>query len=107
MRQHDVIVSFGKGGEFEFKLSAADVSKQTVDDARQWFDREFIALECDVASPIGKVLSADRVLAVAKYSGVQRFRDEHDWAKEFARNTVALLGREVIRVDVPNYTVGY
>ena len=107
MRQHDVIVSFGKGGEFEFKLSAADVSRQSADDARQWFDREFVALECDVASPIGKVLSADRVLSVAKYSGAQRFCDEQEWAEEFARNAAALLGRQVIRVDVPNYTVGY
>jgi len=77
-----------------------------MEEARQWFDREFIALECDVASPIGKVLSADRVLSVAKYSGVRRFREEHAWAEEFARNTASLLGREYVRVDIPNYSVG-
>jgi hypothetical protein len=107
MLQHDVLVSFGKGDDFEYKLSSADIANVTMDDARKWFDREFVALECDVASPIGKVLSADRVLSVAKYSGVRRFRDETAWAREFARNVVALLGREVIRIDVPNYTVGY
>jgi len=107
MRQHQVAVSFGEGNEFEFRISPEDVARSSTSDARQWFDREFVALECDVASPIGKVLSADRVLSVAKYSGVRRFRDEHDWAKEFARNAAALLGREFIRVDVPNYSVGY
>ncbi|MBS1135569.1 MAG: hypothetical protein H6R02_2710 [Burkholderiaceae bacterium] len=107
MRQHQVTVSFGKGDDFEFRISSDDVAKQSMDEARQWFDREFIALECDVASPIGKVLSADRVLSVAKYSGARRFRDEHAWAEEFARNTASLLGREYVRVDIPNYSVGY
>jgi hypothetical protein len=107
MRQHQVTVSFGKGDDFEFRTSSDDVAKRSMEEARQWFDREFIALECDVASPIGKVLSADRVLSVAKYSGARRFRDEHAWAEEFALNTASLLGREYIRVDIPNYSVGY
>ena len=34
------------------------MAAHTADAARQWFDREFIALECDVPSPIGKVLIA-------------------------------------------------
>ena len=106
MSRH-VIVSFGPGTEFEFKVPAAEVAGQSADAARQWFDREFVALECDVPSPIGKVLIADRVLSVAKYAGVQRFREQRDWAEEFARNAAVMLGRDLVRVDVPNYTVGY
>lgn len=102
-----VIVSFGPDTEFEFFVPAADVAAHTADAARQWFDREFIALECDVPSPIGKVLIADRVLSVAKYAGAERFREQHDWAREFARNTAVMLDRDLVRVDVPNYTVGY
>ncbi len=106
MSRH-VIVSFGQGNEFEFSVPAADVLGQSAESARQWFDREFVALECDVPSPIGKILLADRVLSVAKYSGVERFREQRDWAEQFARNAAAMLGRDLIRVDVPNYTVGY
>jgi hypothetical protein len=102
-----VIVSFGQDTEFEFFVPAADVAALTAEAARQWFDREFVALECDVPSPIGKVLIADRVLSVAKYAGAERFRDQHDWAREFARNTAVMLDRDLVRVDVPNYTVGY
>jgi hypothetical protein len=102
-----VIVSFGQDTEFEFFVPAADVAARTADAARQWFDREFVALECDVPSPIGKVLIADRVLSVAKYAGVERFREQRDWAQEFARNTAVMLDRDLVRVDVPNYTVGY
>ncbi len=102
-----VIVSFGQDTEFEFFVSAADLAGHPADAARQWFDREFVALECDVPSPIGKVLIADRVLSVAKYAGAERFREQHDWAREFARNTAVMLDRDLVRVDVPNYAVGY
>jgi hypothetical protein len=56
---------------------------------------------------MGKVLLADRILSVAKYSGEQRFRDHPEWAEQFARNAAAMMGREVIRVDVEKYTIAY
>jgi hypothetical protein len=102
-----VIVSFGPGTEFEYKIHPADLAKESAESARQWFDREFIALECDVPSPIGKILIADRVLSVAKYAGAQRFREQQEWAEQFARNAAVMLGRDLVRVDVPNNTVGY
>jgi hypothetical protein len=106
MSRH-VIVSFGPDPEFDFHLAAADVAGQSADAARHWFDREFVALECDVPSPIGKVLVADRLLSVAKYAGPRRFREQREWAEQFARNAAVMLGRDLVRVDVPNYTVGY
>lgn len=102
-----VIVSFGPDTEFEYKIPAAELTGHSADAARRWFDREFVALECDVPSPIGKVLIADRLLSVAKYAGPERFRDQHEWAEQFARNAAVMLGRDLVRVDVPNYTVGY
>ena len=107
MHPGQVIVSFGAGQEFELKLSAADRAAQNREAARDWFDREFIALECDVASPIGKVLSADRVLSVAKYSGARRFTEHAQWAHEYAVNAAALLDADLVRVDVANYSIGY
>ena len=101
--QHHVIVSFGKEKEFEFKFSSGAQSDTT----RQWFDHEFTVLECDVATPTGKILAVDRILSVAKYAGEARFRDQPAWADQFAKNTAALLGRELIRVDVEHYSIGY
>ena len=101
--QHHIIVSFGKDAEYEYRLSAPG----TAEEARQWFDREFVKLECDVATPTGKILAVDRILSVAKYAGENRFRDQRTWADQFARNTAALLGRELIRVDVEHYSIGY
>ncbi len=106
MSRH-VIVSFGPETEFEYSIPVAELAGVTAESARQWFDREFIALECDVPSPIGKILIADRVLSVAKYAGAQRFRDQREWAAQYARNASVMLGRDLVKVDVPNYTVGY
>jgi hypothetical protein len=102
-----VTVSFGANRDYEFKLHDADRASAAREAARQWFDREFIALECDLPSPIGKVLLADRVLSVAKYAGERRFREDPDWARQFARNAAAMLDRDVIQVDVANNSVGY
>lgn len=101
--QHHVIVSFDKGKEFEFKFLGGASS----DEARQWFDREFITLECDVATPTGKILAVDRILSVAKYAGESRFLEQRTWAEQFAKYTAALLGRELIRIDVEHYSIGY
>jgi hypothetical protein len=104
---HHVIVSFGDNREYEYKVSAADVAGISAQDARDWLEREFAALECDLPNPIGKVLLADRVLSVAKYAGERRFKEHTQWAEQFARCAAVALGREVIRIDVANYTVGY
>ncbi|MCL2525184.1 MAG: hypothetical protein FWF20_09865 [Betaproteobacteria bacterium] len=102
MQQH-VIVSFGKDGEYDFKATGGGAA----DEARQWFEREFEALKCDVTSPTGKILAVDRILSVAKYAGVERFRGKSTWARQFAKHTAAVLGRELIRVDVEHYSIGY
>ena len=64
-------------------------------------------LECDVATPTGKILAVDRILSVAKYAGQARFRDQPEWTQQFLHHTVAILGRDLIRVDVLNYSIGY
>ena len=107
MRQNQVTVSFGPTEEFEFQFAASDPGNPTAEQARAWFDREFVALECDLPSPVGKVLSADRVLSVAKYSGARRFRADPAWGAVYARNTAAPLGRDSVRVDLVNDVLGY
>ena len=101
--QHHVIVSFGRDKEYEYKI----IGGIPPDEARQWLSREFEALECDVATPTGKILAVDRILCVAKYAGEGRFRDQRTWAEQFAKYTAAILGRELIRVDVEHYSIGY
>lgn len=105
--QYRVIVSFGKDGQYDYKFSVKDIAGVSGEVARQWFDREFEALGCEVISPTGKILLVDRILSVAKYAGMQRFHDQQIWADQFARYTLALLGRDLVRVDVGAYAIGY
>jgi hypothetical protein len=56
---------------------------------------------------MGKVLVADRILSVARYAGERRFREHPDWAQQFARHAAAMMGREVVRVDVDKYSIEY
>ncbi len=104
--QHLVMVVFDRNTEFEYRLTL-DESSGLQEEARVWFEREFLALECDVATPTGKILAVDRVLSVAKYAGAQKFSGDTAWVSAFAKYASALLGRELIRIDVEHYTIGY
>jgi len=104
---YTVIVAFGKGKEYEFKFAPAELGGQTAEEARRWFDKEFVNLECEPSNPVGKVLIIDKVLNVAKYGGEARFAENGGWAKSFVQNTALALGRDTIRVDVADFIIGY
>jgi|APFre7841882724_1041349.scaffolds.fasta_scaffold10776_3 hypothetical protein len=105
--RHHVILSFGRGNELELDFSSDELVGRTASDAHRWFAREFEALDCPITNPIGKVLLADLIISVARDSGEARFREHPDWARDYARNAAVLLQRDLIRVDIPNATVGY
>ncbi|HEY5762438.1 MAG TPA: hypothetical protein VIS73_04445 [Rhodocyclaceae bacterium] len=103
----NVKVVFGKGREYDYVFQEADLSGATDIAARQWFDSEFEALECEPSNPVGKVLIIDKILNVAKYGGEDRFAGQKEWAHRFARNTALALGRDTICVDVAGFSIGY
>jgi len=105
--QYHVDVSFGKGKEYRYEFSEAELAESSPEESRRWFDREFMDLECEIISPTGKVLIIDKILGVARKGGEQRFIDGKAWARQFARYTALALGRDTIRVDVDAFSIGY
>ncbi len=103
---YHVIVSFHKDKQYEYKFGTSTIGT-TQEGARQWFNQQFETLGCDVVTPTGKVLIVDRILSVAKYAGEERFQNDAAWADTFAKNAAMILGRDVIRVDVAAYAIGY
>lgn len=99
--RHEVTVLFA-GGE-EVSLHTTDV--MTLDAARSWLDQEFTRLECEFARPTGKVLFADKLLAIAQAADAQGFADKA-WADQYARAAAGALNRPLIRIDVAASTVG-
>ena len=102
-----VTVAFGRDREYPYKFSPEDLAESSPEAARRWFDREFSELKSDPVNPVGKVLIIDKILDVARAGGEQRFADGQNWAAKFARCTALALGREMVRVDVPAYSISY
>lgn len=90
-------------GAEEITLRVADAL--TVDAARTWLDQEFTRLSCVPTRPTGKVLLADKLLAVAEASAAEGFADAA-WAASYARAAAGALNRPLIRVDVAAATIG-
>ena len=105
--QYQVIVSFGKEKEFTCEPAQQELGAASTEEARHWFEKAFLTFKCDVATPTGKVLAVDRILSVAKYAGEAQFAEHTSWADQFARYTAVVLGRDLIRVDVEHYSIGY
>jgi hypothetical protein len=102
-----VIVSWGETATYPFDLE--EVQPMPHDMARQWLDQQFIDLDCEPLRLTGKVLLADKVLAIAQAAGPSRFADDQyrPWARVFARAVSAMLAKPVVRIDVPALTVSY
>ena len=104
MRQ-DVFVRFDARNEFEIPVHGA--AGLAADEARRWLDEQFVANDCEPLRASGKVLTADKVLALADGVGPERFRDDAQWREAFARAVVVALGQPVVRVDVEGRALTY
>jgi hypothetical protein len=100
--RHHVIVKFANGGEVDLHPAEALAHEA----ARVWLDREFTRLECEPLRASGKVLFADKVLAVAQAAGPAAFADGA-WAEQFARAAAGALGKPTIRIDLDSASIGY
>ena len=104
MRQ-EVFVQFGN--DREFALPVASDAAMSNADARRWLDDQFIANECEPLRASGKVLTADKILALAVAVGPLRFSDDAAFANDFARATLGALGKPLVRVDVDGGAVTF
>ena len=77
------------------------------DDARRWLDEQFAANDCEPLRASGKVLIADKVLAIAQAIGQHGFEEDETLRLAFARAATAALGRSVVRIDVDAHTISY
>ena len=102
-----VTVSWSESSTYRFDLE--EVQPMPHEQARVWLDEQFPELECDPLRLSGKVLTADKVLAVAQGAGEPHFRDvaHKEWALSYARAASAALAKPVVRVDLATMSVGY
>ncbi|MDZ7857855.1 MAG: hypothetical protein U5O44_16910 [Sphaerotilus sp.] len=96
-------VSFGPDQEFRI---AADAS-MSADDARRWLDEQFLDFDCEPLRASGKVLVADKLLAIAEAAGPEAFAAGDAWTMRFAEAAGAATARAKIRMDVPGRTLDF
>ncbi len=98
MRQ-DVTVVFGAHESVEIlvPVSAQALSPEA---GRRWLDEVFVANQCEPRRASGKLLTADKLLAIADTVGSQRFESDADFRQAYAQAAVAAMGKPVIRVDL-------
>lgn len=102
--QSEVKVVFGPGREIDLVVDGSEVL--SFDAARQWLDEQFVKNGCEPLRGSGKVLIADKILAVAAAVGFDAFADDA-FALDYARAASGALSKALLRVDVPKLTLSY
>ena len=102
-----VTVSWSSAATYRFDLD--EVQPMPHELARAWLDEQFTDMACEPIRFTGKVLTADKVLAVAQAAGAAMFRDmtHREWAVTYARAVSAALAKPVVSVDLDTMPVGY
>ena len=104
--RRQVTVNFGPAGTV-VGAPALDETDWPSDQARRWLEDQFVALECEPLRASGKVLTVDKVLAVATAIGLRTLADDEALRTNFARAVVGALGRPLVQVDVTTNTVTF
>ena len=90
----------------EYRIDLEGKPPMAHEEGRRWLDEQFMQLECEPLRASGKVLTADKVLTVARAADAALLSDPV-WALNFARAASAALAKSVVRVDVPSMAISY
>jgi hypothetical protein len=100
----EVKVVFDANEQVDLVVDASEVL--SYDAARQWLDEQFVKHGCEPMRGSGKVLIADKILAVANAVGPQALRDPA-FGLDYARAASGALSKALLKVDIPKLSVSY
>lgn len=100
----EVIIIFKDQPQVQIELTNAQ--PMPGEEARRWLDAQFTEMDCEPLRPTGKLLTADKVVVVAKAAGPHKFANSQ-WAHEFASAATAALGKPMIHIDVVALSISY
>jgi len=101
----EVTVRYAPDDEFEIPLTAGDALP--ADAARRWLDEQFVANDCEPLRASGKVLTADKLLAIAAAVGPRRFESDDAFRHDYACAAAGALGKPVVRIDVDARSIDF
>jgi len=100
----EVKVVFDVNEQVDLVVDASEVL--SYDAARRWLDEQFVKHGCEPMRGSGKVLIADKILAVANAVGPQALRDPA-FGLDYARAASGALSKALLKVDIPKLSVSY
>lgn len=68
--------------------------------ARRWLDEQYVAHDCELMRATGKVLNADKLLALAHAIGLDELRRNEALRLAYARAALGSMDRNTVRVDL-------
>jgi hypothetical protein len=77
------------------------------DEARRWLDEQFNTLGCEPLRASGKVLTIDKLLAIATAIGQQGFERDEALRQDFALAAQGALARPLVLIDVEQGSVTF
>ncbi|HMS07087.1 MAG TPA: hypothetical protein PKD73_15070 [Burkholderiaceae bacterium] len=95
-----------KDGETVYRFDLEEHQPIPHEAARRWLDEQILALDAEPLRASGKILTADKVVVVARAAGAERLRDPA-WGEAFAAAASAALGKPVVRVDLDGLSIAY
>ena len=75
--------------------------------ARRWLDEQFNALGCEPMRAVGKVLTIDKLLAIAAAVGQAGFERDAALRQDFPLAASGSLARPLVQIDVDQRSVTY
>ncbi|PXW96674.1 hypothetical protein C7444_106196 [Sphaerotilus hippei] len=99
----EITVSFGPQQVHRLPVEAPMSSEA----ARAWLDEQYVEMDCVPTRASGKVLVADKLLALADVAGPELFERDPVWSAEYAQAAAGATGRARVLVDVLSGAVSY
>lgn len=87
------------GGDVQVLLGAGDAPLPP-QAARRWLDEQYLAYDCELMRATGKVLNADKLLALAHAIGLEELRRNEPLRLAYARAALGSMDRNTVQVDV-------
>jgi hypothetical protein len=103
--RRQLTVSWSEQQSYQIDL---DGDALPADQGRRWLDQQFTEFDCVPLRPTGKVLTADKALALADAVGPAHFSEaaHREWAQAYAGAVLSALERPLAHVNLARLTVG-
>lgn len=82
-------------------------ARWSADEARSWLDEQFVANGCEPLRASGKVLTADKLLAIAAAIGQHGFERDAALRQDFALAAEGALSRPMVHIDVDQRSITF